>query len=573
MPKLVLVKTRQLLAPTTGKPDGFPSADELAAVRAWYAGLGAREAVQLYLGDRRATGQSSRSILSAVRRSLARFARTRQRADIAELFDHKASQRTELARAVVNAIEVVRHLRVPAPAITDAVSAWLPTRVAAALERAGIRTFAELTTRVPQRRRWWAAIPGVGATAAKRVEAFFASHPELTERAKALLVIPAPVARPWEQPVVPADIDGSTGTFRAPRATCVLDANDDHAAVQAWLALQESTATQRAYRKEAERLMLWAIVERQRALSSLTTEDAIAFRAFLRKPLPRERWIGPSRPRSSPEWRPFAAPLSARSTAYALSVIAAMYRWLIEQRYVLANPFAGVNVKGGKRTAPIDGERGFSSHEWSLGRDAAEHIEWTQEWSEAAAQRLRFLLDFWRATGLRPGEFVAARLGDIRRDNHGDDWLHVIGKGNKEGDVAVPVAAMGALERYLSQRGLPTTRTRWDPNTPLVGALDGEGGITAARVRAVLRRFFEQAAQQLESAAPAVAQKLRRATPHWLRHTHATHALEAGVELTTVRDNLRHASVATTSVYLHTDQARRARQMREAFPAYKNPLR
>ena len=49
------------------------------------------------------------------------------------------------------------------------------------------------------------------------------------------------------------------------------------------------------------------------------------------------------------------------------------------------------------------------------------------------------------------------------------------------------------------------------------------------------------------------------------RHTHATHALAKGAELTTVRDNLRHASVSTTSVYLHTDQAKRARQMRDAF--------
>jgi hypothetical protein len=54
--------------------------------------------------------------------------------------------------------------------------------------------------------------------------------------------------------------------------------------VQAWLALHESSATKRAYRKEAERLILWAVVERGRALSSLTTEDATAYRGFLRNP-------------------------------------------------------------------------------------------------------------------------------------------------------------------------------------------------------------------------------------------------------------------------------------------------
>jgi len=49
------------------------------------------------------------------------------------------------------------------------------------------------------------------------------------------------------------------------------------------------------------------------------------------------------------------------------------------------------------------------------------------------------------------------------------------------------------------------------------------------------------------------------------KHTHATHALERGVDLTTVRDNLRHASVSTTSGYLHTDKEKRARQLGAAF--------
>lgn len=84
-----------------------------------------------------------------------------------------------------------------------------------------------------------------------------------------------------------------------------------------WLALHETASPQRAYRKEAERLILWAIVERGRALSSLTTDDAIAYRAFVRRPAPRERWIGPPRPRDSVEWRPFSGGLSARSSAYA----------------------------------------------------------------------------------------------------------------------------------------------------------------------------------------------------------------------------------------------------------------
>jgi len=53
--------------------------------------------------------------------------------------------------------------------------------------------------------------------------------------------------------------------------------------------------------------MLWAILDRGKALSSLTTDDAIAFCVFLRRPSPRERGVGPARPRTSAEWRRFSA--------------------------------------------------------------------------------------------------------------------------------------------------------------------------------------------------------------------------------------------------------------------------
>jgi site-specific recombinase XerD len=368
---------------------------------------------------------------------------------------------------------------------------------------------------------------------------------------------------------VPHEVDGSLGTFRAPLSTCTLGAGNDYEAVQAWLALHESGATQRAYRKEAERLILWAIVERDRALSSLTTEDAVAYRAFLRHPTPRARWVGPPRPRSSPEWRPFAGGLSARSTAYSLSVLGALYRWLIQQRYMLANPFAGIKVRGAGRVASMPATRVFSEGEWSMVQTVSEGLEWSYGWEPAAAQRLRFVIDFAYATGLRASELVGATLGMIEADAEGDLWLRLISKGGKAGKVALPPLARSALDRYLVQRGLPALPSRWEPATPLVGSLDQDAaaGITATRLGAIMKRFFLQVADLVQDQNPPVAEKLRRASPHWMRHTHATHALTRGAELTTVRDNLRHASLSTTSVYLHGDEVKRARQLGKAFAA------
>lgn len=51
----------------------------------------------------------------------------------------------------------------------------------------------------------------------------------------------------------------------------------------------------------------------------------------------------------------------------------------------------------------------------------------------------------------------------------------------------------------------------------------------------------------------------------WMRHSHAGHALARGAELTSTRDNLRHASIATTSTYLRGDDLKLARQLTETF--------
>jgi site-specific recombinase XerD len=551
----------------TATPLSLPDAASLAALRAWHEGLSSRDAVSRYFGRARAAGQSSRGVIGAIRREIAAFVKSRHRDDLAKLFTGPARKGPAAARAMAAAIEQLRSAADPVPLIGDGVDLWLAPRVAAVLRRAGIKTLADLTLRVPRRRRWWVDIDGLGAAGARQVEAFFAEHADLTDRARALLVTTATSeVVPWEKLVVPREVDGSMGLHRAPRASCVLRADNDYAAVQAWLSLHEAPATQRAYRKEAERLILWAIVERGVALSSLATEDALAYRAFLRQPTPRQRWVGPASPRSSSEWRPFAGGLSTRSRAYALSVLSSMFRWLVEQRYVLANPFAGIKVRGA-RQATLDTTRSFSEGEWKLVRTVAEGLEWSHGWQPDAAQRLRFLIDFSYSTGLRAGELVHATLGSIEVDAHGDHWLHVVGKGSKAGKVVLPGLARGVLDKHLAQRGLPVTPAKWNPATPLLGRLDGEAGITSKRLWAIVKRFFATTADVLADTNPALAEKLRRATPHWMRHTHATHALQRGAELTTVRDNLRHASLSTTSMYLHSDDLRRAKQIGGAFEA------
>lgn len=554
---------RKLPPPTAGSAL-WPSESELAALRVFHSGLDTRTAVARYLPDALGGGRSARGVLAAVRRALLTEAHRRRRPDLVAVLLRAGRDRDLSARRLQSTVDELRASAPPEPGIGDDVALWFSPRIARVLAGRSIYTLADLAVRIPRRRGWWRGIVGLGAVNARRIEAFFASHPRLTASARALVKLDQEELIPWERLQVPDELNGSRGAFRAPRRRCVLAANNDYEAVQAWLQLHESAVTRRTYRKEAERLILWAILERGKALSSLATEDAVAYRTFLRQPSPKRRWIGPVAVRTSPQWRPFQGPLSPRSAAYALSVISALFRWLVEQRYLIANPFAGVRVKAiiGRTQGT---SRAFSEHEWSLVRPVADGLD-DQGWSEDAAGRLRFALDFAYATGLRSSELVAARLGQLHDDETGNRWIEVLGKGNKAGKVVVPSRARLALDRYLAAREIPTSPTHWSPDTPLLANLKiDDAGLTGARLWAIMKRFFKHAADALEPVNRPLAEKLRRASPHWMRHTHATHALARGATLTTVRDNLRHVSISTISGYLHTDEAQRAKEIATAF--------
>jgi len=544
---------RQLISPA-----------EAAAIRAVHAGLDPREAIERFAPELLQRGTTARGALGQLRTRLVETAKERRRNDLLPVLERVGRDADLSARRVQTAVDALARSPVPTPAITDSVEHWLEPAAAELLQAQKINTLADLTLRVPRLRRWWRALTGLGPVRAKRIEGFFAAHPTLTTQARELVLLEQRDLIPWERLQLPRNLDGSRGAFRAPPRRCVLSARNDYQAVQAWLDLHESAATQRAYRKEVERLMLWAMIEQGKALSSLTTEDAVAYRAFLRNPRPARRWVGPVAPRTSPQWRPFQGPLSARSAAYAMSVLTSLFRWLNEKRYLAANAFSGVRVKAG-REGGSPRSRSFNDHEWQQIRSAADTLE-DKGWKPEAARRLRFILDFAAGTGLRNSELVRARLGQISRDEHGNRWIDVVGKGNKAGRVVVPPISSLALDRYLVARGLSIMEANWQRKTPLINRLGREeANLTGARLWAITRRFFQQASADLAAVNRPLSERLLQASPHWMRHTHASQALDRGASLVTVRDNLRHASISTTSVYVHTDELKRAQELSKAF--------
>ncbi|WP_225934824.1 phage integrase family protein [Cupriavidus sp. EM10] len=212
----------------------------------------------------------------------------------------------------------------------DGCEAWLVDAVAERLRRAGLLTLGDLVARLQERGpTWWRPLRGIGARKAHAIAAFLGAHadtlgavPEFESdevaatRPVAEACRPRSACAPLERFTPPAALDGRAGTYRCPRAQCRLAADNDREAILAWLASKGDgqsggvNGTLRAYRKEAERFLLWAVLARRCALSSITIEDAVAYRDFLLAP-PADWCSLHTQPRWSARWRPLAGPLSA----------------------------------------------------------------------------------------------------------------------------------------------------------------------------------------------------------------------------------------------------------------------
>ncbi len=204
------------------------------------------------------------------------------------------------------------------------MSLWFRSAIALRLTGEGIATLGELVAFCNRRGgRWWRRVPRIGAGRARVLVAWLRAHaPSLgatiaadVEASDALVtatsepveLVPADGGQqlaPLERLALPHALSGARGTNRA-SALSYLRAAHDLDAQRAYLARYDDQAsTLRAYTRELERLLLWAVTIRGSALSSLAVEDCDAYKAFLMSPV--DAFVGPPVARVSGRWRPFA---------------------------------------------------------------------------------------------------------------------------------------------------------------------------------------------------------------------------------------------------------------------------
>ncbi|KWF17834.1 tyrosine-type recombinase/integrase [Burkholderia ubonensis] len=376
------------------------------------------------------------------------------------------------------------------------------------------------------------------------------------------LIPPDSPARRIDSLRIPAILSGAAGSNRARGAIRHVSADDDLAAVAAWLArYADVPGTVGAYRKEAERLLLWALIQHGKPLSSLTHEDLLVYQRFLADPQPAWRWIMTARKkpgRASPDWRPFAGPLSPASVRHAMTILNAMFAWLVDAGYLAGNPLSLARRRGVARKPTVTR---YLTHEWwGLVKTTIETLPAHTERERLHAARCRWLFTVLYLAGLRATEIASTPMGAVfcRRDAVGVErwWIEVRGKGDKTRLVPATDELIAELARYRRSHGLPPSPYRGEARPLLLPLIGGEKPLSRGSIHLIVKEVFALAAARLRARGPewhAQADQLARASAHWVRHTAGSHMSDQQVDLRFVRDNLGHASLATTSVYLHAE--------------------
>jgi tyrosine recombinase XerC len=178
-----------------------------------------------------------------------------------------------------------------------------------------------------------------------------------------------------------------------------------------------------------------------------------------------------------------------------------------------------------------------------LDEDALKLLLGAPDVSKPLGMRDKAMLDLLYATGIRVGELVSLNLNDV---NYGELEMRVFGKGRKERIVPIHEDVGITLRNYIAkERRELTSKRKAEQGATVALFLNAKGErITEHGVRAAMSKYVKAVGLSMGT------------TPHVIRHTFATHLLEAGVDLRYIQELLGHVDLSSTQVYTHLSRAR-----------------
>ena len=232
--------------------------------------------------------------------------------------------------------------------------------------------------------------------------------------------------------------------------------------------------------------------------------------------------------------------LSARSRARALVAVRGMFRRVVAERWLDADPTALIDApKIGRRFPGVVGEAAVADL-------LAQPHGNTKRGSRDLA-----MLELAYACGLRVSELVGLPVADV---NLKAGFVRVTGKGKKTRMIPLGETARTRIAEYLEDVRPALVK---DPREPALFLGPSGKPLTRQGFAKLLRRYARGAGVKLPSG---------ELSPHKLRHSFASHLLEHGADLRAVQVMLGHADIATTQIYTHVSGARIIEQVRSAHP-------
>jgi len=228
---------------------------------------------------------------------------------------------------------------------------------------------------------------------------------------------------------------------------------------------------------------------------------------------------------------------SKRTIARKHSALRSFMRFLVREGYLSSNPGAMIPLIKKGRPLPK-----------FLYSPEVERLIESQDVSSPLGTRDRAILETLYGAGLRVAELVSLDLGDV---DSSVGYVQVVGKGGKERFVPLGTKAIEALGLYLS-RGRPHLARCPGERALFLNARGSR--LTGRGIRDIMVRCSRRAGLAQVS------------SPHTLRHSFATHMLDAGADLRSVQEMLGHASVSTTQIYTHVTKDRLKEVYLKAHP-------
>jgi integrase/recombinase XerC len=237
--------------------------------------------------------------------------------------------------------------------------------------------------------------------------------------------------------------------------------------------------------------------------------------------------------------------LAKRSVARAVSALRSFYRFLGARHGMEVNPARGVRLPKLDKRLPALLDR------TQMG-DLFHHAEALAEGNAFTGLRQLALLETVYATGMRLSEVAGLNLPDLDLVS---DQVKVRGKGKKERLLPLGGYAVRALRRYYKAR-----------DQLLSGLPAGKGDQRAVFLSLRGARLTPRAIQAMVQRCFAALGARAGLKVHSLRHSFATHLLDAGADLRAVQELLGHSSLSTTQVYTHTSVERLKKVYQQAHP-------